>query len=103
MAKIAEAPPAAKGREPPCESALLFRKPLLLLHESSRRDVHFDIASGRDHVHCCNDVFDMQTKDRPLRIAKHNDGDLATCEVLLVPNVFICGQNDLKPSLLRFR
>lgn len=77
--------------------------PLLLLDRLSAGDLHFDIASGRGRVYRCNHVFDMQAKDRPLRIAKRNDGDLAACQVLLVPHVFIRGQENLKTSPFRFR
>jgi hypothetical protein len=62
------------------------------------RDVHLGIAAPCGSVHCRDDSIDMAVHGRPLRIAKYHNGDFAACEILLVLNVFISGQENVEPS-----
>jgi len=43
----------------------------------------------------------MQAQDRPLRGAQHENGNRPTCEILLVADILVGGQQQLEPGLLR--
>jgi hypothetical protein len=45
-----------------------------------------------------NDSINIAVHGGPLRITKYDDGDFTACEVLLVLDVFIGGQENVEPS-----
>ena len=62
------------------------------------RDVYLGTAARYSSVHCRDDSIDIAVHGRPLRIAKYHDGDFAACEVLLVLDILISGQENVEPS-----
>ena len=68
---------------------------------SDNRKRYFGIATGSYGVHRVSNPLHMQAQDRPLRGAKHEDGNRPACKILLVADILVGGQQQLEPGLFR--
>jgi len=53
-------------------------------------NLHFGVAAWLCRVHRGSDAAEMQTHYRPLRVRKHQNGDLAASQVLLILDILLC-------------
>lgn len=72
------------------------------LNGLSSGDFHFSIAAGRDSVDRCRNLVEVQSHNRPLGSAQHDERYSAACKVLLVAHVLIGGQEYVEPGPIRF-
>ncbi len=68
-----------------------------------KRDLHLGETSRQRIVHSLNNAADMRLDKFPASLAKHDDSNLATGEILLVPKILISSHQNLEPCCLRFR
>ena len=59
--------------------------------EAPERNFHLDIAARRCFIHGGNHSFDVSAQDGPLSISKSHDRDFPARQILLVPDVLVCG------------
>jgi hypothetical protein len=60
------------------------------------RDVHFGAGARGGRVHRSNDLFNLSAQGRPLLVSENHKSDFTARQVLLVPNVFVGRQQNLK-------
>jgi hypothetical protein len=59
-----------------------------------------EVAVGRRRIHCRYHPVNMPVNCGPLGVAKHHQGDLAAFQILLlIPDAFIGGKQNIKPRL----
>jgi len=64
-------------------------------------NLHFGVAAWLCRVHRGSNAAEMQTHYRPLRVRKHQNGDLAASQVLLILDILVCREQYLEAG--RFR
>ena len=64
-------------------------------------DLHFGVAAWLCRVHRGSNAAEMQTHHRPLRVFKHQNGDLAASQVLLILDILVCREQYLEAGRLR--
>ena len=60
------------------------------------RDFNLGIAAGRCCIDGSNYPFNVSAQCRPLLISENDKGDFAARQVLLIPDVFVSRQQNLK-------
>src|SRR5436309_14260280 len=64
-------------------------------------NLHFGVAAWLCRVHRGSNAAEMQTHYRPLRVRKHQNGDLAASQVLLILDILVCREQYLEAGRLR--
>jgi len=64
------------------------------------RDVHLGIAARRGSIDSGHNSFSVAAQNRPLGIAKNDDGDFPSRQVLLIAKVFVRSQQQFKTCSL---
>jgi hypothetical protein len=59
-------------------------------------NLHFGLAAWLCRVHRGSNAAEMQTHYRPLRVRKHENGDLAASQVLLILDILVCREQYLE-------
>ena len=59
-------------------------------------NLHFGVAAWLCRVHRGSNAAEMQTHYRPLRVRKHQNGDLAASQVLLMLDILVCREQYLE-------
>jgi hypothetical protein len=60
------------------------------------RDVHFSVGAGSGHVDGGNHLRDMPLNGAPSALAQNDHGDFAAGKVLLVGQIAVSGDQDIK-------
>src|SRR5581483_3145195 len=53
------------------------------------RDRNFNVAAGGGCVHGEGNLIRNKLDHRPLRMLKHDERNFSTCQILLVPDIFV--------------
>ncbi len=64
-------------------------------------NLHFGVAAWLCRVHRGSNAAEMQTHYRPLRVRKHQNGNLAASQVLLILDILVCREQYLEAGRLR--
>jgi len=64
------------------------------------RNLNFRVSTRSRRVHRHYDLWDRQTNEPPSPSAQHNDGYLASFEILLVADVLVGGYKYVKSGFL---
>src|SRR5580658_8340487 len=62
------------------------------------RDVHLCKAAGSCGVHRRDDLRDMWFDEGPSSLTQHNNRNLAAREILLIPEILVCGNEHFEPG-----
>lgn len=63
------------------------------------RNVHLGKAAGSGRVHCRGNSVNVAVHRRSLGVTKYHDGNAALFEVLLVLDIFVRGEQKIKPGV----
>ena len=58
--------------------------------------INFGVAAGCRGSDRRDNSVNVTMHGRPLRIAKYHDGNSPPCQIMLVSDVFVCGEEDVE-------